>query len=309
MKQSFRLTLFLLLVSLSTQAQKDCCTSLDIVSGVTTLVFETSGSGKVDDVSCSCLGAEGGSAWFAFTATSNGTFEIIIEPTAQPAPNFDFALWQGVCPCGSGGAQPPLDAIVCNNISGTGPTGIATRPDVSFGVTPTNQFSETVNLFAGTNYYLLVSNVADNGAGFYITTAGTANITTLILDDFDLTIDGPSTVCDGGEAVFTATSQPSQLPTYYGWEILQTGYKIATGTTPEVSLEFPGPGTYDVCVYVANGVLGCFGSQPVCTTIDVNSIPYPAGVESAYVCTNDVYVAPSGEAFYFGGTFDVHYLS
>ncbi len=303
--------MFLLFCSIWANAQKDCCTSFELIGGgAINGVFTTSGNGKAEDVSaCSCLGGETDSWWYGFSASSSGTFEFIIEPVNQPSPNFDFALWIGNCPCNNGGTAPPVPAVSCNNVGGTGPTGIADKPDVTFGVPPSPEFSPTINLIAGQNYFLLVTNVDANGAGFTLRTAGTANIGNIILDDFDLTISGPPTVCNGGEAVFTATSQPSAFPTYYGWEILQTGFQTATGEVPEVSLDFPGPGTYDVCVFVSNAELDCFGSLPQCTSITVEDIPYPAGFENGIVCTGNYYIAPNGEVFYSGGTYDVTYQS
>ncbi len=302
--------MFLLFCSIWANAQKDCCEAFDLIGGgVSNVTLNTAGSAKLDNVSaCSCLAGEGGSWWLAFSATTSGTFEIIIEPIFQPGPNFDFALWADLCPCGNGGAQIPF-AVSCNNVDGAGPTGISDKPEVTFGSPATPQFSPTVTLDAGRNYYLLVSNVEDTGVGFSLRTAGTAGIGPKILDDFGLSISGPSTVCTGGTAVFTASSQASPLQTFHGWEILQTGYQTATGQNPQVELQFPGPGTYDVCVTVFNDEIGCGNSAPQCTSITVEDLPYPAGYESDIICTNNYYVTPNGEVFFTGGTYDVTYQS
>ncbi|MCC6724598.1 MAG: hypothetical protein IT258_08810, partial [Saprospiraceae bacterium] len=156
MKQNYCLTLLLLAFSLSVKAQWDCCSPDPFFApGSPYFVIATGGPGKVDDVSCSCLAGENGGYWIAFSAATSGTFEMLIEPIAQPVPNFDFALWVDNCPCGNGGPGAPINAISCNNINGPGPTGISTKPNVTFGYPVTPEFNETVNLDAGRNYYLL----------------------------------------------------------------------------------------------------------------------------------------------------------
>jgi hypothetical protein len=198
MKQTYRLSILLVAMMQfsSLHAQWDCCSPDPFFApGSPYFVIATGGPGKEDDVSCSCLSAENGGYWIAFSATTSGTFEMMIEPNSQPAPNFDFALWVDNCPCGGGGTSPPISAISCNNVSGSGPTGIADKPEVTFGVPATTQWSETVFLNAGRNYYLLVSDMTSGSAGFTITTAGTASLGALIPEDFGLTIAGPPTVC------------------------------------------------------------------------------------------------------------------
>jgi hypothetical protein len=318
MKQSIPLTITLLFFSLQLSfAQKNCCNPSQVPLAAAFFfpplsISSTAGSGEFDDVSCSCLAGEGGSYWFAFSAPKSGTFEMLVTPKS-PGHNFDYSIWEDVCPC----QVPPnypfpnLMPVVCNSAAGTGPTGIASDPLTSFGVPNSAEFSGTINLKAGHNYFLLISNVANNGAGFDITVKGTSEVAEMVPPPNSSVLTGPAQVCKGGNAVFTLTP-PIIGADNYAWTVKQFGVQVGitqNGPSPTKSLNFPDLGTYEVCVTASGQQLGCFGSQEKCTTIQVTQLPVPAGYESGIVCTGDYYVAGNGEVFYFGGTFDIVYNS
>lgn len=319
MKQFFLLSTILSFFAIQiavAQPGKDCCTPSEIPLAAAYFfpplnISNTAGSGFTDNVGCSCLPGEGGSTWFAFSAVHSGTFEMLIQPKTPPGSNFNFSIWEQFCPC-----QPPVPnpfpttvPVVCNADAAVGPTGVATDPLATFGVPASASFSQTVQLKGGTNYFLLVSNAANDGAGFDISIGGTAQIGAYIEPVPDNELIGPDEVCAGGSGVFTVTP-PIFGTSNYAWVIKQFGVQVnitQNGQSPTKSLVFPNPGTYEVCVTADSPLFGCLGSAEICKTVEVTQLPIPAGYESGYVCTGDYYVAGNGEVFYFGGTFNLHY--
>ncbi|MBI5916422.1 MAG: T9SS type A sorting domain-containing protein [Bacteroidetes bacterium] len=312
MKQLLVLSVFIFSTLTIGIAQKNCCNPLDLTffPGFPVTFSSTSGSGEPDDVSCSCLSGEGGSTWFAFSAMEGGKFEFLIEPKT-PGTNFNFSIWEDFCPCQQ--SQPPSSPnvvpVVCNSAAGNGPTGVASDPMTTFGVPNSAEFSPTINLVTGKNYFLLVSNVANDGLGFTFTMgnpAGTAVLGHRIPPPNSGPIEGPSTVCLGGSAIFTVP--PQFGATNYQWDVIPGGIPV-NGPQPQHALNFPSAGIFQVCVQATGPGLGCFATAPSCMSVTVAPIPNPAGFASDIICTGDVYVAPNGEAFFFGGVHDVHYVT
>ncbi len=314
MKRYFLPTIFFFLLILQTsQAQRSCCFSLDFypvsLGPLTISVIDSPPEFIIDDVSCSCLTSEGNSTWFSFSAETDGLFEILVQPNV-PGDNFDFALWEGNCPCTVTTPTSPSGAISCNNAVGPGPTGIASDPMSSFGVPASAEFSASTWLTAGKNYFLMVTNRTSNKQGFTITHSGSAVIAPQILATNPGEVTGPAQVCRGGDAVFTL-APPIPAVNNYIWTIEQGGNQVnvslnSPSTTQSLNFPYP-PGTYTVCASGSNFFLSCFPWAKKCTTVEVVEYPVPAGYESGYVCTNDVYVAGNGEAFYYGGVFNLLY--
>ncbi|MBK9017241.1 MAG: hypothetical protein IPM82_26070 [Saprospiraceae bacterium] len=187
----------------------------------------------------------------------------------------------------------------------TGPTGIATDPLASFGVPASAAFSPSILIKADHNYFLLISNVQDNGIGFDLTVGGTATISLRIPPSTGM-IEGPTEICAGGVATF---SIPLILGAdNYAFQVLPGGI-TQNGSQPSHALSFPTEGTFEVCAWASGPQLGCFATEPSCMTVNVTQLPVPAGYESGYVCTNDYYVAGNGDVFYYGGVFDLVYDS
>ncbi|MBI1227380.1 MAG: T9SS type A sorting domain-containing protein [Bacteroidetes bacterium] len=319
MKQSILLTIFLLLVGWQvSQAQKECCYSLSLVNASPTqpiIIGSTSGPGlNVETVeNCSCLGGEGGSTWFSFSASNDGTFELLIEPLHPPA-NFDFAIWEVNCPCqvGPGNPNTPAGPIVCSNFDSGSFTGVAYDPFDTWGVGPAGPlppgFEPSIwHLTPGRNYFLLVTNVSDDGSGFKLRTGGTASIGPLIPPPSGGDIEGPTELCAGATAQFTV---PLTLgANNYAWSVTPNGI-TQNGPTPYHDLTFPTIGTYEVCVTPSlPPSVSCFAADSSCMTVHVTQLPVPAGYETGYVCLGGEYIAGNGEVFNFGGTYDLHYDS
>lgn len=316
MKQTFLLVLFFILSAASVQAQKECCFAQPLVSAYyfPLTIGDTQGGGQfADPVSCSCLTGEGGSTWFNFSTVGNGSFEMIIEPKA-PGSNFDFAIWESVCPCTlpPNSPFPTTTPVACNSTVGTGPTGIATDPTASWGVPANPEFSQTINLPGGRNYFLLVTNVDDNADGFTIRVGGTGVIAPFIPPQNNNVLFGPDEVCKGGSGFFSLDS-PILGADNYAWTTKHLGIPIGipqNGPMPSMNISFPydlQPQTFEVCVQASGPQLGCYPPAEKCKTVTIKELPVPAAFESGYVCTGDYYIAGNGEVFYFGGTFDLVY--
>ncbi|MFQ5448248.1 MAG: hypothetical protein ACE5FF_15085, partial [Saprospiraceae bacterium] len=158
------------------RAQNDCCNAEPLLSPLAITIGSSAGNGILEDLSaCSCLATdEHDSYWFSFECTTSGTFEMMITPAGLSA-DFDFALYAEECPCGSNTTVVSCDYT--GPITPPGPfvpTGIASDPMASFGVPGLTEFQPTVNITAGTVYYIIADNITTNGAGFTIEFGGTA---------------------------------------------------------------------------------------------------------------------------------------
>lgn len=316
MKLSILLPIFFILFHLQiSQAQRSCCFNLDFypvsLGPLIITAIDTPPESIAEDVSCSCLTSEGNSTWFSFSAVTAGLFEVLIEPNV-PGDNFDFALWEGSCPCASSGIPGSSPAAIsCNGEVGPGPTGIATNPMSSFGVPASAEFSPSVWLTPGKNYFLMVTNRSSDKHGFTITKGGSAVIGSQIFAPNPGEVTGPAQVCKGGDAVFTLDPGISSANNYI-WVIRELGGAQVNislnGPEPTMSLNFPYPaGTYSVCASASNFLVSCFPWAEKCTTIEVVEYPVPAAYESAIICDNEAYAAGNGEVFTQSGVYDLVY--
>ncbi|MBI1228474.1 MAG: T9SS type A sorting domain-containing protein [Bacteroidetes bacterium] len=289
------------------QAQRDCCLPAEFPHSGSTYVQAAGISGInyiADDVSCSCLQIEGGSWWFGFTCTASGTLEFIVSPLIL-GEEYDFALWEGSCPCAPDGPGGPLPLLVaCNAFSDPAihNAGIASNSLASFGVPNVGQFEPTVNLIAGNKYYLLMTNTSNSISNFSLTVGGTASWTRIEPPNL---LEGPSEVCLGGEATFSIPDMPGYE---YNWWVTP-GISTFQSTDPVQTFNFPpfpNVSTFQVCVSLIGPPLAC-STGLYCRDITVNPIPNPASYEYGYVCTNDFYIASNGQVFYYGGVF--HWVS
>lgn len=148
--------------------------------------------------------------WFKFTALTSGTFEFSLAPKGTAA-DYDFVLFSDFCPCDTSSKS----VVACNWLGWVtqlfGSTGIATNPYQTFNVTDTiawQEYEKTIQVKAGTNYYLLVDNITNNGVGFDIQFAGTAKIGKALPDPiFAISdIEGKKTVCQNEIANYAIKS-------------------------------------------------------------------------------------------------------
>jgi len=306
MKNAYLLSILVLASIQSLMAQRDCCLHTGLPQPGQNVAVNTGipGNNVVDDVSCSCLASEGGSFWIGFTCTSSGTLEFNIQPFGTN--EYDFAIWEGHCPCGTtvgGLPSNPPPVISCNDVVGTGATGASSDPMGTFGVPNSAQFNPTIFLEAGKSYYFLLSNRTSDLSSFQLFVEGTASWQAIDLSSVNFS--GPEKVCAGGNGTFVLDPVPNN--DLYKWTVQPVGPEIYTSQSTW-TFNFPNPGSFQVCVTLTITPPACQLAQH-CKIVEVEEIPNPAGFEFGQVCTNSEYIASNGQAFYYGGVFDLVYTT
>jgi gliding motility-associated-like protein len=303
MKSLFYLA-FLFCLSYSANAQFDCCQAAKLTDLTGFTIQSLGGSGlEAEELSrCSCLEQDEHDAyWISFACVGSGRFEFMITPVNGTA-DFDFALFEGGCPC-----DAPSTPIACDFAppSGNVETGIANDPIGTFGATGVNGFVPTVGLNGGSNYYLVIDNFSADGSGFTIDFAGDAAIGPIGPPLFPALgpLTGITSACPG------ATSEYAVLPgtgfNDWTWTVdSPLGSFPLAATTNYADVNFPAPGLYKICV---QGNLGCFSSPPKCVDVQVNEIVTQPLFDT--ICIGSVYVAPNGQEFWDGGVHDVIFES
>lgn len=156
---------------------QDCSTAQILCTKDSVVVDNVTGLGMAEDVmTTSCFeDQEHQSHWFKFYATKSGTFEFSIRPDGYLA-DYDFAMWEGGCPGSPGSTEVACNWLGAVVVPPYFATGVATNPGTSFGEGASLEFINTINIYAGKEYYLLVDNITANGVGFTIFFGGTAEI-------------------------------------------------------------------------------------------------------------------------------------
>ncbi len=160
------------------KAQLDCCSPAPLAGPGPINVPTVAGPGNDNDnlASGTCLvGGEHDTYYFIFEATSAGTFEMLLTPNNLGA-DYDFALLANACPGNAGSQQISCNYVGPINTPPFVPTGIATNPQASWGITGAAEWENTVNLTAGTTYLLILDNITGNDVGFSLEIGGTATI-------------------------------------------------------------------------------------------------------------------------------------
>ncbi|MFT5745384.1 MAG: gliding motility-associated-like protein [Saprospiraceae bacterium] len=305
MRICFFLSLFSLLVSTQLSAQNDCCNADVIDNGNPITIASSEGNGTLETLSsCSCLnGNEHDSHWFVFEAVTSGTFEMMITPTGLTA-DFDFALFGNECPCGGGTTVSSCDYTGPITTGPFVPTGISSTPMATFGVPGATEWRPTVNITAGTTYYIVADNITDNGAGFTIEFAGTATIgPPPNVNDIPLgPISGTTATCPGANESYSVIPLPGINE--YTWTLDGQPANVTVEGDPSITIDWPLEGTYELCV---SGQAGCVTTDEVCITVDVSPIPQGSFNDSA--CSGDPYLASDGNTYSAPGTYNMVFLS
>ncbi len=175
--------------------------------------------------------------WFKFTALTSGSFEFALTSKNLTA-DYDFILYSDACPCDTSSAN----IVACNWLGWVtqlfGSTGIANDPYKTFNVTDTiawAEFERTVQLKAGTNYYLLVDNISNNSVGFDIQFGGSALIGKALPDMVPkiTAIEGETKLCEGIKATYTVKSN-TQFKDYQ-WFVPKDAKINGTGQSVEIT--------------------------------------------------------------------------
>jgi gliding motility-associated-like protein len=306
MRICFLLSLFTLFFSTQIFAQLDCCSADAIPNGNPITIISSDENGTPETLSsCSCLaGNEHDSHWLVFEAQTSGTFEMMITP-AGLAGDFDFGLFGNECPCGGGTTVVSCDYT--GPITPPGPfvpTGISSTPMATFGVPGATEWRPTVNVVAGTTYYIIADNITNNGVGFTIEFAGTAtigpppNVGGIPLGP----ISGSTATCPGANEGYSITPLPGISE--YNWTLDGVAANVTVQGDASVTLDWPFEGTYQLCV---SGQEGCLETDEVCITVDVT--PIPEGLITGSACIGDDYLAPDGNNYSAPGTYDLVFNS
>ncbi|MDX1913449.1 MAG: gliding motility-associated C-terminal domain-containing protein [Saprospiraceae bacterium] len=199
------------------QVSGDCPTAAIVCSKSPLQVESVFGGGndpnEISDALCfQGLAGETTSAWFVFTAATNGTLEFTLTPT-DPIDDLDFVVYRlpngpGDCSdkevqrCMAAGDFTPTSPCM-------GPTGLnATATDVAQppGCAPgMDNFLRFMNLIAGETYALVVNNFTTPGNGFTIDWGGTAEFKGTPNAGF-FTDATDQLLCLGEDIIFTDTS-------------------------------------------------------------------------------------------------------
>ncbi|MEM1120949.1 MAG: gliding motility-associated C-terminal domain-containing protein [Bacteroidota bacterium] len=228
------------------------------------------------------------SYWFAFSAETTGTLELLITPEA-PGTTYDFALWRGGCP-----SDVCSELFYCNwggnvNCGTYLPTGGSLDPQTNFGYDPladNNPFvyAEAIQLEAGENYYLLVQNTDEasnllcptqgDSLGFTIQFDGNASINTPIIDFppialFPLPQTDTLKLCQGTSQTFAVTTTPRAKT--YDW-ISQSTVPNTTITPnalgDSATVTFNGSGTGQICMDMI-----CPVPSRICWNVAIDNTP------------------------------------
>lgn len=225
--------------------------------------------------------------WLKFTALTSGTFEFVLTPKNLSA-DYDFILYKESCPCDTNSAN----ILTCNWLGWVnqlfGATGISSNP-YNLGVKDTlawAEFEKTVFLQAGTNYYLVVDNITNNGVGFDMQFSGTAKIGKALPDPIPtiLSIDGKQSLCQGEEAEFEVKSNVDFSK--YEWKIPNDA-KL-TGKGKKVKIQW-GKGNGEIKIFASTT---CH-KDSFSINITGKSSPDLAYLDIDYFCKKSCFAAKS----------------
>jgi gliding motility-associated-like protein len=307
MKNIYPVLGLFLFFSTALRAQNDCCNAEPLFSPLPVTIASSAGNGTFEDLSaCSCLATdEHDSYWFSFQCITSGTFEMMITPAGLSA-DFDFALYGQECPCGNNTTVVSCDYT--GPITPPGPfvpSGIASDPMTSFGVPGLTEFQPTVNITAGTVYYLIADNITTNGAGFTIEFAGTATFGPPPVNPPPAPpapITGDLMTCPNATVTYNVPNDPNL--TSYEWSVTPPLGLINTNGNSSVDVTWTAPGSYLLCV---EGSTGCETSAPTCVTVEVSPI-ITVPVEDN-ICLGGTYTAPDGQVLFGPGVYDMNFTN
>lgn len=278
------------------QPGQDCITA-DVLcnpsaSGFTVPVLDL-GDGAVEENTLggwsTCIGNETSSQWYTFTASSAGSFNMLLEPASWTPPqtgdDFDWELYDITASgCTNAAVSLACDYSACVGSTGFSATGAAGLGQVA-GVDYQNnnppgpgdclggpQWNTTsVNFVAGNTYALMIQNYSGSLGGVTATFGGTA-----IMGPVPANADFTSNLISSGcEAELNLVN--SAIPNYtYVWDFGDG--TTFTGSNPPDHF-YSTPGTYLVGLTVTDA-LGCTVSSSVIIDVANCTVLLPVGLVS-----------------------------
>jgi hypothetical protein len=170
--------------------QEDCRGGLQICNGDPFSNNTQNTTGFDVDMNASNFGcladAERQGTWYRFTPSASGTLGMTVVPNTSTN-DYDFAIWG---PNASIECPPQAAPVRCNYSGNTGNTGLSgsgTNPSEDGGG---SQWSSLLDVVAGQNYLLYVSNWTQSGLAFnlswQLTNGASLDCTVLPVDLLDL---------------------------------------------------------------------------------------------------------------------------
>jgi len=211
------------------------CEEATQICGTGTYPGNTNGTG-VQELGCSSpndggclLGGENNSAWYYFTAATDGTITFNITPTTNKD-DYDFAVW-GPDPNGCDDLGSPIRCNFALNkgVTGLNSTATWTEEDggsvTGPGATNTG-FSQQLTVTAGEVYYLLVDGYATAiDPNYTIAVGGTASLDCILLEIVD------------NDSIYVITQDIPEPQTEIAWFNLQ-GQLIDSNSTGFIIVKY-----------------------------------------------------------------------
>lgn len=190
-KIAFRLNvLWLLLYGFYCHAQapeQDCFNAIYVCSSTYNQPNAYNGVGSVSELplGVGCLTSESNSVWYRFTAISDGSLTLQIDPN-NPNDDYDFALYDlttSACSEITDGTNLP---VRCNYSSDVGSTGLSNAGTNTAEPSNGSNQCTPLDVQAGETYVLLVNNFTNSPNGYNLNFGGTASIADEGLPTIDL---------------------------------------------------------------------------------------------------------------------------
>ncbi len=286
--------IFLFEITVFSQAvtASDCPQAVNICSNAN-FSIDANGSGveELDNASISnpqtnptpgnsgcLLTGETNSTWMIINVASSGTLEFSFGPTSPATGYYDWIMWPYSANACSQIASNQLAPIRCNwNLSSVGYTGMAS-PVPNGGMS--GNFEPELQVTAGQQFVLCLSNFSNNVTNIPLNFFGTANVSCNTV--IPITVNS-MTICPGQSVTLTASYSTGNLSTFTWSPGGQTGQSITVSPTSTTTYSVTASGTTNnggVATGVGSGTISVLSANnPVCgcTVTASNSGPVCAG--------------------------------
>ncbi len=304
MQKFYHIVFLVLMIPIIGYAQEpgvvDCCTALQVEAGDVISFPNTYPPGAFDPVAdCSCSNGEARPFWFQFECTVASTLEFIIYADPNTNTNYDFVLFKGGCPCGTGEFGEGGIEVVCENqapdpLQLQDPTGMG---DPGYwGYPNATQFQPGYVMEEGVVYYLFVNNVS-NAQGVTVEFHPDSQISHPNATGPDIV--GPTLICQGTTETFVAEDHPEYE---YLWTLDGTEIESVIPITTTLNMTFNEVGTFQLCCTMTWPCVVNY--NPSCLTVEVvNTLPKVVLPSDTICFPPGTYPAPDGSIITSAGTF------
>ena len=218
--------------------------------------------------------------WIAFIAGSETLTVQLTVSNCDDGPGLEIAIYE---------APDCTNFNLISNCWGgvTGPVQNGQTKSVT-----TNQ-----PLTIGQYYYLAMDGVGGDNCDWTLqVTEGSTQAIPLTASG---PVEGPATTCP--EVATTYTLTPETAATEFRWTL---DGQVFGPSAPSVEVDWPGPGSYELCVVASNA---CDEATPSCRTILVERIPDT--VLDPVICAGEVFTLDADHSFDATGNYTVDYTT